>query len=158
MLWTRGSPTKHRKLHKNAQKYKARGNAGALLLYQALHSGARVAQRSREQYKCCFPVMRFFYVRLRTCAQYASMNEFTCCEHSVRIHCTYVKKTHHGCKWMEQCHWLKFVILGKVQSIHPHLLFVQYFVCLNYIYYGIIIRLDRKTPSYGLLVKTRYWL
>ena len=35
--------------------------------------------------KGCFPVMRFFYVRLRTCAQYASMNEFTCSEHSVRI-------------------------------------------------------------------------
>ena len=30
--------------------------------------------------------MRFFYVRLRTYAQYASMNEFTCSEHSVRIH------------------------------------------------------------------------
>ena len=30
----------------------------------------------------CFPVMRFF---LRTFAQYASMNEFTCSEHSVRI-------------------------------------------------------------------------
>ena len=29
--------------------------------------------------------MRFFYVRLRTCAQYVSMNEFTCSEHSVRI-------------------------------------------------------------------------
>ena len=27
--------------------------------------------------------MRFFYVRLRTYAQYASMNEFTCSEHSV---------------------------------------------------------------------------
>ena len=26
-----------------------------------------------------------FYVRLRTYAQYASMNEFTCSEHSVRI-------------------------------------------------------------------------
>ena len=24
--------------------------------------------------------MRFFYARLRTCAQYASMNEFTCSE------------------------------------------------------------------------------
>ena len=33
----------------------------------------------------CFPVMRFFYVRLRTYTQYASMNEFTCSEHSVRI-------------------------------------------------------------------------
>ena len=32
-----------------------------------------------------FPVMRFFYVRLCTCAQYALMNEFTCSEHSVRI-------------------------------------------------------------------------
>ena len=30
--------------------------------------------------------MRFFNVRLRTYAQYASMNEFTCSEHSVRIH------------------------------------------------------------------------
>ena len=29
--------------------------------------------------------MRFFYVRLRTYAQYASINEFTCSEHSVRI-------------------------------------------------------------------------
>ena len=29
--------------------------------------------------------MRFFYVSLRTCAQYASMNEFTRSEHSVRI-------------------------------------------------------------------------
>ena len=28
----------------------------------------------------------FFYVRLRTYAQYASMNEFTCFEHSVPIH------------------------------------------------------------------------
>ena len=26
--------------------------------------------------------MHFFYVRLRTCAQYVSMNEFMCCEHS----------------------------------------------------------------------------
>ena len=33
----------------------------------------------------CFPVLRFFYVRLRTYAKYASMNEFTCSENSVRI-------------------------------------------------------------------------
>ena len=38
-----------------------------------------------------FPLLRlfssyaFFYVRLRTCAQYASMNEFTCSEHSILI-------------------------------------------------------------------------
>ena len=37
--------------------------------------------------------MRFSYVRLRTCAQYASMNEFTCSEHSVRIRVR-KKKTH----------------------------------------------------------------
>ena len=31
-------------------------------------------------------MMRFFtYVYIATCAQYASMNEFTCSEHSVRI-------------------------------------------------------------------------
>ena len=30
-------------------------------------------------------MMRFFNVRLRTYAQYASMNEFTCSEHSVHI-------------------------------------------------------------------------
>ena len=35
--------------------------------------------------------MRFFYVRLRTCGQYASMNEFTCSEHSVRVR-VYVRK------------------------------------------------------------------
>ena len=35
--------------------------------------------------KACFPVMRFFHVHLRTYAHYASMNEFTCSEHSVRI-------------------------------------------------------------------------
>ena len=35
----------------------------------------------------------FFYVCLRTCAQYASMNEFTCSEHSVRIRRS--KKTQH---------------------------------------------------------------
>ena len=29
----------------------------------------------------CFPVMRFFNVRLCTCAQFALMNEFTCSEH-----------------------------------------------------------------------------
>ena len=28
--------------------------------------------------------MRFFHVRLRTYAQYESINEFTCSEHSVR--------------------------------------------------------------------------
>ena len=33
----------------------------------------------------CFLVMRSFYVRLHTCAEYVSMNEFTCSEHSVRI-------------------------------------------------------------------------
>ena len=31
----------------------------------------------------CFPVVRFCYVCLR---QYASMNEFMCSEHSVRLH------------------------------------------------------------------------
>ena len=36
-------------------------------------------------FKGCFPVMRFFYVCLRACAQYGSMNEFTCSEHFVRI-------------------------------------------------------------------------
>ena len=36
----------------------------------------------------------FFYVRLRTCAQYASRNEFTCSEHSVRIYVR-KKKTNH---------------------------------------------------------------
>ena len=30
-------------------------------------------------------MMRFFYVRLLTYAQCASMNDFTCSEHSVRI-------------------------------------------------------------------------
>ena len=35
--------------------------------------------------KTVFQWCVFFYVRLRTCAQYASMNEFTCSEHSVRI-------------------------------------------------------------------------
>ena len=30
-------------------------------------------------------MMRFFYVRLPTYAQYALMNEFICSEHSVRI-------------------------------------------------------------------------
>ena len=35
--------------------------------------------------KGCFPVVRFFtYVYVRD-AQYASINEFTCSEHSVRI-------------------------------------------------------------------------
>ena len=29
--------------------------------------------------------MRFFYICLRTYVQYASMNEFACSEHSVRI-------------------------------------------------------------------------
>ena len=39
--------------------------------------------------KGCFPVMCFFtyvYVRVLNTRQYASMNEFTCSEHSVRIH------------------------------------------------------------------------
>ena len=35
----------------------------------------------------CFPVLRFYYVRLRTHNQYASMNEFTCSEHGVRLTC-----------------------------------------------------------------------
>ena len=35
--------------------------------------------------KAVFQWCVFFNVRLRTCAQYASMNEFTCSEHSVRI-------------------------------------------------------------------------
>ena len=42
----------------------------------------------------CFPVIRFFNVRLRTYAPYASeMIEFTCSEHSVRIRTS--KKTQH---------------------------------------------------------------
>ena len=32
----------------------------------------------------CLPVMRLFYARLRTYAQYDAMNEFTCSEHSVK--------------------------------------------------------------------------
>ena len=39
--------------------------------------------RIRCETNGCFPVLRFFYVRLRTYAQYTSMNEFTCSEHSV---------------------------------------------------------------------------
>ena len=37
--------------------------------------------------------MRFFYVRLRTYAQYASMNEFTCSEHSIRIRMSKIRST-----------------------------------------------------------------
>ena len=36
--------------------------------------------------------MLFFQVRLRTCAQYTSMNEFTCSEQSVRIRTVRIKK------------------------------------------------------------------
>ena len=38
-------------------------------------------------------MMRFFYVRLRTYAQYASMNEFTCSEHSIRIRMSKIRST-----------------------------------------------------------------
>ena len=48
--------------------------------------------------------MRFFYVRLRTYAQYASMNEFTCSEHSVRI---YVRKKNAS---LENSLYFEFII------------------------------------------------
>ena len=59
-----------------------------------------VRSRPEEKYLEWKPVFRavfqyaFFYVRLRTYAQCASMNEFTCSEHSY-VQYMYVKKTHH---------------------------------------------------------------
>ena len=50
-----------------------------------LWAGLRINTTMRHSHSFSFPVTRFFYVRLRTYAQYASMNEFTCSEHSVRI-------------------------------------------------------------------------
>ena len=56
--------------------------------------------------------MCLFYVRLRTCAQYASMNEFTCSEHSVRIHTLKNASLENSLKTTHSC--------GKsfVQQIH----------------------------------------
>ena len=43
-------------------------------------------EKSEEEHLRLFSSDAFFYVGLPTYAQYASMNEFTCSEHSVRIH------------------------------------------------------------------------
>ena len=54
-----------------------------LLLAQLMHyhKGTYYGYKLKAVFQWCV----FFYVRLRTCAQYPSMNEFTCSEHSVSI-------------------------------------------------------------------------
>ena len=79
MLWTRGSPTKRRKWHKNAQKYKARGNAGALLLYCStrLYTVARALLSARaSSIKAVFQWCVFFtyvYARVLNTHQWTNL-------------------------------------------------------------------------------------
>ena len=68
----------------------------------------------------------FFYVRLHTCAQYASMNEFTCFEHSVRIRRS--KKTHH---WK----------IALNQTINTYQIYILY----------IFVRMDKSNAIYFLV-------
>ena len=68
----------------------------------------------------------FFYVRLRTYAQCASMNEFTCSEHSVRIRRSKRRST--GNYPFRNC--ARGLVIATLTIHHGTVLGAGFFVCV----------------------------
>ena len=74
--------TNYNSTHMSSKFFEINNNLSCIISQAGMASSEFYASIKTRHCKGCFPVMTFF---LRTCAQYASMNEFTCSEHSVRI-------------------------------------------------------------------------